>query len=56
MNLLNLYSLPMPKLICLGDSITAREREYNGTLKLTPILKQVRILSKKIQSIVDEPF
>lgn len=31
----------MPKLICLGDSITAKEKDPNGTLKLTPRLKQV---------------
>ena len=31
----------MPKLICLGDSITAKEKDPSGTLKLTPRLKQV---------------
>ena len=31
----------MPKLICLGDSITANEKDPSGTLKLTPRLKQV---------------
>ena len=31
----------MPKLICLGDSITAKEKDFSGTLKLTPRLKQV---------------
>lgn len=29
-----------PKLICLGDSITAKEEDSSGTLKLTPRLKQ----------------
>lgn len=33
--------MPMPKLICLGDSITAKEKDPSGTLKLTPRLKQV---------------
>ena len=31
----------MPKLICLGDSITAKEKDPSGTIKLTPRLKQV---------------
>ena len=31
----------MLKLICLGDSITAKEKDPSGTLKLTPRLKQV---------------
>lgn len=31
----------MPKLICLGDSITAKEKDPSGTLKLTPRLKKV---------------
>lgn len=30
----------MPKLICLGDSITAKEKDTNGILKLVPRLKQ----------------
>ena len=30
----------MPKLICLGDSITAKEKDPNGILKLVPRLKQ----------------
>lgn len=31
----------MPKLICLGDSITAKEKDPSGTLKLTPRLQRV---------------
>ncbi|VEP13507.1 Lipolytic protein G-D-S-L family [Hyella patelloides LEGE 07179] len=31
----------MPKLICLGDSITAKEKDSSGTIKLTLRLKQV---------------
>ena len=31
----------MSKLICLGDSITAKEKDSTGTIKLTPRLKQV---------------
>ena len=31
----------MPKLICLGDSITAKEKDPSGTIKLTPRLNQV---------------
>ena len=30
----------MPKLICLGDSITAKEKDPSGILKLVPRLKQ----------------
>ena len=30
----------MPKLVCLGDSITAKEKDPSGTLKLIPRLKQ----------------
>jgi isoamyl acetate esterase len=29
----------MPKLVCLGDSITAKEKDSNGVLKLTPRLQ-----------------
>lgn len=28
-------------LVCLGDSITAKEKDPSGTLKLTPRLKQL---------------
>ena len=31
----------MPTLVCLGDSITAKEKAKSGTVKLTPRLKQV---------------
>jgi isoamyl acetate esterase len=31
----------MPKLVCLGDSITAKELDPTGTLKLTPRLKEI---------------
>lgn len=31
----------MPKLICLGDSITAKDKDPSGTIKLTPRLRQV---------------
>lgn len=30
----------MPTLVCLGDSITAKERDSDGVLKLTPRLQQ----------------
>lgn len=30
----------MPTLVCLGDSITAKERDFEGMLKLTPRLQQ----------------
>jgi lysophospholipase L1-like esterase len=30
----------MPTLVCLGDSITAKEKDSAGTIKLTPRLKQ----------------
>ena len=30
----------MLKLVCLGDSITSKEKDPNGILKLTPRLKQ----------------
>jgi lysophospholipase L1-like esterase len=30
----------MPKLVCFGDSITAKEQEVTGTLRLTPRLRQ----------------
>jgi isoamyl acetate esterase len=30
----------MPTLVCLGDSITAKEKDSTGTLKLTPRLRQ----------------
>ena len=30
----------MPTLVCLGDSITAKEKDPNGLLKLTPRLQQ----------------
>lgn len=31
----------MPKLVCLGDSITAKEKDKSGTVKLTPRLQKV---------------
>ena len=31
----------MPKIICLGDSITAKEKDSIGTIKLTPRLRRV---------------
>ena len=31
----------MPILVCLGDSITAKELEDTGTLRLTPRLRQI---------------
>ncbi|MEO0012975.1 MAG: Esterase [Cyanobacteriota bacterium] len=30
----------MPTLVCLGDSITAKEKDSTGTIKLTPRLRQ----------------
>lgn len=31
----------MPTLVCLGDSITAKEKDPNGMLKLTPRLQHI---------------
>lgn len=31
----------MPKLVCLGDSITAKEKDKSGTVKITPRLERV---------------
>ena len=30
----------MPTLVCLGDSITAKEKDPDGVLKLTPRIQQ----------------